>query len=57
MLCGAGEQGAELLPVLLKPGGLGSLTKDDRKRLRSKVCLSAAPACIAGPFAQFNHPG
>ena len=34
----AGDQGAELLPVLLKPGGLGSLSKEDRKRLRSQVC-------------------
>ncbi|KAK9844787.1 hypothetical protein WJX74_006844 [Apatococcus lobatus] len=34
-----GEQGAELLPVLLKPGGLGSLSKEDRKRLRSQAGL------------------
>ncbi len=41
--CEAGEQGAELLPVLLKPGGLGSLTKEDRKRLRSKVWAQHIP--------------
>ncbi|KAK9864814.1 hypothetical protein WJX84_010795 [Apatococcus fuscideae] len=34
-----GQQGAGLLPVLLKPGGLGSLSKDDRKRLRSEAGL------------------